>query len=83
MNQILVLLFSEFSGVLVVSLVIAGPVAWYAAHNWLQGFAYHAAMPYGIFALTFIGVAMLIAFIIWIQSLKTIAVNPTETLRSE
>ncbi|NOT75809.1 MAG: FtsX-like permease family protein [Cyclobacteriaceae bacterium] len=82
-RQVLVLLFNQFTGVLIIALLIAGPVAWLAANRWLEGFAYHTSMPWEFFALTFVGVAALIALIIWIQSLKTISANPTQTLRSE
>ena len=81
--QVLSLLFNEFSLLVLLSMMVATSVAWYAANHWLQGFAYHTAMPWWIFGTTLAGVATLIAFIIWFQGMKTISASPTKTLRSE
>lgn len=81
--QVLTLLFNEFSFVLLVSIFIAGPLAWYAADQWLQGFAYRTTIPGWMFITTFTGVALLIATIVGLQGLKASAANPSQTLRSE
>ncbi len=81
--QALSVLTKEFSLVLVVAMLVAIPLAWFAADHWLQGFAYHTVMPWWIFGATCISVAALIVFIIWLQGMKTIRTNPTQTLRSE
>ncbi len=81
--DVLTLLFREFSLILFVAMLVAGPLSWYAANHWLQGFAYHTAMPWWIFAAAFAGVSGLIAFIIWLQGMKTLSANPTQSLLSE
>jgi putative ABC transport system permease protein len=81
--QVLSVLVGEFSLALLVALLLGIPIAWYATEHWLQGFAYHIAMPWWIFGLTSIGVATLILLIIWLQGMKTIHANPTEVLRNE
>jgi hypothetical protein len=81
--EVLTLLFNEFSVLLIIATIIAAPVAWYAADQWLQGFAYRTSIPWWIFATTFSGVSLLIVFIVCAQGLKTVAANPTKALRSE
>jgi ABC-type antimicrobial peptide transport system permease subunit len=81
--EVLTLLFNEFSVLLIIATVIAAPVAWYAADQWLQGFAYRTSIPWWIFAITFSGVSLLIVLIVCAQGLKTVAANPTKALRSE
>jgi putative ABC transport system permease protein len=81
--QVLAILFHEFSLVLVLAIITAGPVAWYVARYWLNGFVYHTAMPWWIFGATCGCVVILISVIVWLQGIKTIAANPTQTLRSE
>ncbi len=81
--QALSVLTREFLWVLVIAMLVASPLAWYAADHWLQGFAYHTTMPWWIFGATCISIAVLIIFIIWLQGMKAIRANPTETLRSE
>jgi ABC-type antimicrobial peptide transport system permease subunit len=81
--QILILLLNEFSWLLGLALVIAAPVAWYAADQWLQGFAYRISIPWWIFAGTFGATALLIAGIVCAQGMKTVSSNPVKVLRSE
>jgi putative ABC transport system permease protein len=81
--QVLAMLFNHFSLVLITSMVIAGPVSWYVADRWLQNFAYHTEIPWWIFGAAFTGVAALIAAITWLQAMKAVSANPTQTLRSE
>lgn len=82
-RQALSVLTREFLLVLIIAMLVAIPLAWYAADHWLQGFAYHTAMPWWVFGVTCISVTALIVFIIWLQGMKTIRANPTKTLRSE
>jgi putative ABC transport system permease protein len=82
-RQILILLYNEFKLVLGLAAIIAVPLSWYAATNWLNNFAYRVSMPWWIFVTTCTGVAALVAVIIGLQGMKTIRANPTQTLRSE
>src|SRR5450631_2121500 len=39
--NIVYLLSSNFTRVILIAIIIAVPISWYAVHQWLQGFAYH------------------------------------------
>jgi len=56
------LLSKDFAVLVLVSIVIASPVAWYFMHNWLHNYRYHADMAWWIFVITAAG-AMLITFL--------------------
>lgn len=80
----LVALFSQdFLKLVVVALVIASPVAWYAMHTWLADFAYRTDIHWWVFALAgslTVGIALLtVSF----QSIKAALTNPVKSLRSE
>lgn len=82
-GSLFALLSSEFLVLVVISLVIATPVAWYAMDIWLRNFAYHEPMHWWTFALAS-GVIILIALAtVSIQSAKAALVNPIKSLRSE
>ena len=49
--NIVYLLSSNFTRVVVIAIFIAVPVSWYVVHQWLQGFAYHIEIGWGIFVL--------------------------------
>ncbi|MCC8426718.1 ABC transporter permease [Mucilaginibacter sp. UR6-11] len=77
------LLSSEFLILVVIALFIALPIAWYATHQWLQSFAFHATLQWWIFGLSG-GLIVLIAWAtISFQAVKSALVNPVKSLRSE
>ena len=77
------LLSKELFVLIVISLVIASPLAWYIMQDWLQAYAYHIPMAAWMFL--FAGtVTILIALItISFQTLLALFVNPVNSLRSE
>ncbi|MBN8823314.1 MULTISPECIES: ABC transporter permease [unclassified Spirosoma] len=80
----LVALFSkDFMKLVLVALVIASPVAWYAMHNWLKDFAYRTDIQWWVFALAG-GLTVLIALLtVSFQSVKAALTNPIKSLKSE
>jgi putative ABC transport system permease protein len=81
--QILSDLSKEFILLIALAAVLAIPVAWYSAGQWLLGFAYRINMPWWIFVVTLVAITLVTILLITLQGLKTIRTNPTETLRSE
>ncbi len=77
-------LFSiDFAKLVLIALVIASPVAWWAMNRWLQGFAYKIDIAWWMFAgagVLAIGIALLT---VSYQSIKTALMNPVTSLRSE
>ncbi|HEX3385288.1 MAG TPA: ABC transporter permease [Mucilaginibacter sp.] len=82
-SGVVVLLSKDFIRLIVISFIIATPLAWYVMHKWLQGYATRIGISWWIFVLTGAG-AILIAFIsIGSQSIKAAVANPVNSLRSE
>lgn len=82
-GSIVGLLSKEFIGLVAVAVVIASPLAWWAMHNWLQGFAYRINISWWVFALAGLA-ALLIAFAtVSFQSIKAALANPIRSLRNE
>jgi len=79
-----VLLFSkEFTKWVVVSNLIAWPVAYFVLKGWLQGFAYRTSMAWWIFLGSGV-LALLVALLTMsYQSIKTALTNPADSLRYE
>ena len=81
--EIFFLLSKEYIVWVLISIVIACPIAWYVMHLWLQNFAYRIAIHWEMFALagTF---ALLIALLtVSVQSYKAARKNPVDALRYE
>ncbi len=82
-SSIVALLSKDFLKLVLIAIVIATPIAWYAMNAWLADFAYKIEISWWAFALAgglAIGVALLtVSF----QSVKAALMNPVKSLRSE
>ena len=82
-SNIITLISKDYLGLVIVSIVIASPIAWYAMNKWLQDFAYRVSIQWWVFAITGI-LALLIAFVtVSFQSVNAALANPVKSLRSE
>ncbi len=71
----------DFIRLVLIAIVAAVPVAWYAMNKWLQDFAYKTNLDWTIFALSGL-LAILIAMItISSQSVKAALVNLVKSLK--
>jgi putative ABC transport system permease protein len=77
------MLSMDFIKLVLISILIATPAAWFLMNKWLQDFAYRTAIQWYILALAGL-MAIIIAFItISFQSIKAALSNPVNSLRSE
>jgi putative ABC transport system permease protein len=77
------LLSKEFVMLVMISCVIASPVAWYYLHNWLADYDYRVKVQWQVFVLTAL-VALLITLVtVSFQAIKAAIANPTKSLRTE
>ncbi|SKD08031.1 putative ABC transport system permease protein [Chitinophaga ginsengisegetis] len=82
-TSVVALLSKDFIKLVLISLCIASPFAWYAMHQWLEGFAYHTRLHAGTFLLAG-AIAIVIALLtVSLQSVKAALMNPVKSLRSE
>jgi putative ABC transport system permease protein len=81
--EIFTLLSREYIIWVMISILIACPVAWYAMNKWLQNYAYRISISWWVFVLSGV-IALLIALLTvsW-QSFKAAGKNPVEALRYE
>jgi putative ABC transport system permease protein len=77
------LLSKDFLKLVFIANGIAFPLAWWAAHNWLQEFAYHIDIQWWVFitaGLLAIGIALVT---VSYQAIKAAIANPVKSLRTE
>ncbi|GAB3643467.1 ABC transporter permease [Spirosoma arcticum] len=77
------LLSKDFLRLVLIAIVVASPLAWYAMSQWLKDFAYKIDIEWWYFALAgalAVGIALLtVSF----QSIKAALMDPVKSLRSE
>jgi len=82
-SSIVAMISGSFIKLVLVSVVIATPVAWFFMSKWLQDFAYRISIGWWVFILAGI-IAVVIAFAtVGFQALKAAIANPIKSLRTE
>ncbi|HTD94294.1 MAG TPA: ABC transporter permease [Chitinophagaceae bacterium] len=82
-SGIVMLLSKDFIKLILVAMVIAIPLCWWAMNTWLQGFAYRMTIgPVVFIEAGAIAVAIALATISW-QSIKAAIGNPIQSLKNE
>jgi len=80
---IFTLLSKDFAKLLLLSICIASPVAWWAMNKWLQDFAYRVSISWWMFVAVG-AICLLIALVtISFQVTKAAVANPVKSLRAE
>ncbi|GAA0532923.1 ABC transporter permease [Chitinophaga japonensis] len=80
---IVTLLSKDFVKLVLLSVMIASPVAWYIMEQWLQHYAYRIPVNIGVFLLAG-AIALLVAVItVSIQSVRAALMNPVKSIRTE
>ncbi|MDF7815966.1 ABC transporter permease [Runella sp. MFBS21] len=77
------LLSKEFVLLVVISLFIASPVAYYFMNNWIQKYSYHTAISWWIFVAAGAGALIITLLTVSFQAIKAALVNPVKSLKSE
>ncbi len=82
-SEVMVMLNKDFMKWIAIAFAVATPIAWFATHKWLQGFAFKTNLSWWIFALAGL-LALVIALLTvsW-QSWRAATRNPVEALRYE
>ena len=77
------LLSKDFLKLVVLAILLASPLAWWAMDRWLQDFAYRIAMPWWAFGLAGIMAVLIALLTVSFQSVKAALMDPVKSLRSE
>lgn len=82
-RQILYLLTSQFLGLIVIANLIAWPITYYFANEWLNNFSYRTGMEWWMF----VGSGLLLLFIALVtisgQTIKAALLNPINILKAD
>ena len=82
-GNIVLLLSTSFLKLILLSAIVAFPLAWWAMNTWLDDFAYRISITWWVFILAGAS-ALLIAFgTISFQAIKAAIANPVKSLRTE
>jgi putative ABC transport system permease protein len=82
-TSIVLLLSKDFLKLIMISLIIASPVAWLFVNRWLQNYAFRIEIQLWVFVLTGFLMLVLAFLTVGYHTIKTANTNPTKALRRE
>ncbi len=82
-TNITTLLSLDFLRLILISIAIASPIAYYLMYNWLLDFAYRIELQLWVFVLAGLLTILITILTIGFQAIKTAMDNPTKSLRTE
>jgi predicted permease len=77
------LLSKEFLILVIISCLIAFPIAWWMMHNWLESYEYRVSISWSIFLVAGLLAILIALFTVSVQAIKAALANPIQSLRSE
>jgi len=82
-THIVSILSRDFVVLVILAFAIAAPVAWWAAHKWLEGFAYKTSVSWWVFAVSGFGMVAVAIITLSIQTIKAAVANPVKAIKAE
>jgi putative ABC transport system permease protein len=83
MSNLILLLIRDFTKLVLIAIVLAVPLVWWAMNDWLKNFSYRIEVGPVVFIAAGIGLVLIAWITLGILTVKTARVNPAETLKSE
>jgi len=82
-SNVVMMLSKDFLKLVIISVLIAFPLAWWEMNTWLQSFAYRINIGADVFLMAGASIILVTLLTISFQSIKAAVANPVVALRSE
>jgi putative ABC transport system permease protein len=82
-SSIAALLSKDFIKLVIISIIVASPIAYLLMSKWLQEFAYHIKIQWWMFLLVACIAIMLALVTVSFQAIRAAVMNPVKSLRTE
>ncbi len=82
-GQVVLLLSREFAAWVLISNIIAWPVAWYIMNGWLENFAFHTEMSMSNFLMAGIVTLLIASITVGFHAVKAAHANPVASMKVE
>jgi ABC-type antimicrobial peptide transport system permease subunit len=77
------LLSKDFLLLVVISCLVAFPIAWWAMNNWLQDYQYRTQIHWWVFVVSGAAAMLITLLTVSFQAIKAAVANPVKSLRTE
>jgi hypothetical protein len=83
LKNIVNLFTTDYLKLLVISLIIALPVAWWIGNNYLSDFAYRISLSWWMFTVAAVITILVTIFTVCLQAIKAATTNPVKSIKTE
>ncbi len=77
------LLSKDFVFLVMISLLLATPIAYFFMNNWLKKYEYRSDISWWIFVASGLGALLITLLTVSYQAIKAASANPVKSLRTE
>ena len=81
--QVITLLTTEFTSLIVIATLLSMPITYWVVQNWLEGYAYHIDLQLMLFAIPALIVILIAVVTILSRTFQITKTNPAHVLRNE
>jgi putative ABC transport system permease protein len=81
--NLVAMLSKDFLKLVIISALIALPVAWWAMNQWLRDFAYRVGISWWVFAVAAFAAVAIALITVSFQAIRAALMNPVKSLRTE
>ncbi|MDX1941654.1 MAG: FtsX-like permease family protein [Saprospiraceae bacterium] len=81
--NIVELLSKDFLKLVLIALVVASPLAWYAMNKWLENFVFRINIQWWVFAIVGVLAVVIALATVSFQAIRAAVANPVESLKNE
>lgn len=82
-NHLWALLSRDFVILVLISCILAVPIAYHYLHGWLQQYKYHTEISWWVFGIAAFGAVAITLITVSFQAVRAATVNPMKSLKSE
>jgi putative ABC transport system permease protein len=82
-NNVVTILSKDFVKLVILALIVAIPLGWYAINTWLENYPYHIEISWKIFAVAGSLVIFIALVTVSFQALRSALASPVKSLRTE
>ncbi len=82
-SELAMLFSSEFTKLIILSVVLASPLAYLLVKEWLKDFAYSTPIEFWVFATAAVSAIIITILTVSFQTMKIAMANPVDSLRTE
>ena len=82
-GNLAIMLCSEFTNLIILSLLIGLPISWWLVREYFSGYMFHTEMTWSIYIITSVSILFIAILSVGYQAIKAAITNPVKSLKTE